>query len=152
MWVEQDMMVAGWSGHVCSGLTEEIGKLIPNESVGWLGEPNSTQHNFPCGIILVSHQQIAERTDCAALLLSESDSKAKAVHGHRDAGLHGTVTNISQLSRATGQKSCKMGLHREVFHVAVKRINNHHHSASDSTQKLLWQPAERSRLNNGSYF
>lgn len=71
------------------------------------------------------------RTDCTLLPLSGSDSKARALHDHGDAGLHGTVTNISQLHGATGEKSCKMGLHIGVFHVAVKHNTIHHRSASD---------------------
>lgn len=39
------------------------------------------------------------RTDCAPPPLCDSDSRARALHDHRGAGLHGTVTNISQLPR-----------------------------------------------------
>lgn len=53
--------------------------------------------------ILAAQWQIAE-TGRTLLPLSVSDSKARALHDHRDAGLHGTVTNISQLPRATGKK------------------------------------------------
>lgn len=47
------------------------------------------------------------RTDCTLLPLLVSDSEARALHDHRDAGLHGTVTNICQLPRATGKKAAK---------------------------------------------
>lgn len=39
--------------------------------------------------------------------VADSDSEARALHDHRDAGLHGTVTNICQLPRATGKKAAK---------------------------------------------
>lgn len=98
----------------------------------------------------MSHQQIAARTERP--LLSGSDSGAQA-HGHGDAGLHATVTNISQLSRATGGKSCKMGLHTEVFHVAAKRINNRHRRASNSRRTKTPVPTCRKQRarNNGVF-
>lgn len=61
--------------------------------------------------ISFSVEDSGNRAYCTLLLLlSVSDSEARALRDHRDAGLHGTVTNISQLPRATG-KRCKMALH-----------------------------------------
>lgn len=119
-------MLLAWDASVLLLANEEIGKFIPNESLGRRGEPASTQHNFLPGIMLASRQQMAGGGRRAAPLLSERDSDAEgAAHGRRDAGLHGSGTNSSQLSPARGQiKSCKIGLRTHAFHAAEERVNN----------------------------
>lgn len=57
--------------------------------------------------IIVPVAASRNRTHCTLLPLSVSDSKARALHDYRDAGLHGTVTNISQLPGAAGKNAAK---------------------------------------------
>lgn len=96
------------------------------------------------------------RTERAAPLLSESDSKAKkkpcmATGRQAFTALELIFPNYPE--PWAKKKSCKMGLHTEVFHVAVKRINSSHHSdsrhknSSDSLQRAAH--AERKVILQG---